>query len=600
MRTDATPTPARSMRSLELAALWVAVAFVAIGAVLNLTGAWMQSLLPEDPERFAGALAWSRRHVTPALMPLGFAMFVLWLIEMARAPDLRGRRARLRLAGIAALTALATLAGLVDRPIDRILAAGEPLDGHALEAALQSIALWRWVMRGLLATVLLCAIAAHRTPRPPDPRPAGPDGRYRSAWIPPVFGATPSLPARQWRVIGLMVAAGLFNAYDLQLFSLALKQIQTGLGIEEARLGLLGSVIRLGVVPGALLALLADSLGRRRMLLLTIIGYTLATGATALAPDERTFVVCQFLARAFGSAEAILAGVVVAEEVDADERGWAIGVLSALSFLGVALAWVLFASVEVLPGGWRALYAVGLGPLLLVAWLRRRLPETPRFEAHRAKAAARIRWGDAWQPLVNLARMYPGRIAAATGVAFLMSFSGQSAGFFFPKFMQEAHGLAPNQLTLLGVGVGVIGLVAMPLLGRLGDRRGRKPVAIAFIVLNPLAVVGLYLSGGISLPLLFFLGMTVSDIGSDTNLATFARELFPTSYRSTAAGALAMVGQLGGSLGLATESLLFAALASHARSISLLAIAGLAVPFLVAFWFPETSRRRLEDVSPEV
>jgi hypothetical protein len=59
------------------------------------------------------------------------------------------------------------------------------------------------------------------------------------------------------------------------------------------------------------------------------------------------------------------------------------------------------------------------------------------------------------------------------------------------------------------------------------------------------------------------------------------------------------VGQIGGSLGLATESLLFVALGSHARSISLLALAGLAAPFLVAFWFPETSRRRLEDVSPE-
>jgi putative MFS transporter len=494
---------------------------------------------------------------------------------------------------------MATLGGLVDRPVDGILTVGPPLDGLALDAAFRSVAPVRWLLRGLLATVVLCAVAAHRAARPPDSRPAGADGRYRSAWIPPVFGETPALPARQWHVLGLMVAAGLFNAYDLQLFSLALKQIQTGLGIDEARLGLLGSVIRLGIVAGAPLALLADSFGRRRMLLLTIVGYTLATGATALAPDERSFVVFQFAARAFGGAEAILAGVVVAEEVDADERGWAIGVLAALSSLGVALAWVLFASVDVLPGGWRALYAVGLGPLVLVAWLRRRLPETPRFEAHRARAAATSLAADALQPLANLARMYPGRIAAAAGVAFLMAYSGQSAGFFFPKFMQEAHGLAPNQLTLLGVGVGAIGIFAMPLLGRLGDRRGRKPVAIAFIVLNPLAVIGLYLSGGLALPLLFFLGMALCDIGSDTNLATFARELFPTSYRSTATGALAVVGQIGGSLGLATESLLFVALGSHARSISLLALAGLAAPFLVAFWFPETSRRRLEDVSPE-
>ena len=111
--------------------------------------------------------------------------------------------------------------------------------------------------------------------------------------------------------------------------------------------------------------------------------------------------------------------------------------------------------------------------------------------------------------------------------------------------------------------------------------------------------MGLYLTGGLALPLLFFFGMVLADIGSDTNLSTFARELFPTSYRATATGALATIGQLGGSLGLAAESLLFVWLGSHSGAISLLAVAGLAAPFLVAYGFPETSRRPLEEVSPE-
>src|SRR5678815_4879024 len=89
-------------------------------------------------------------------------------------------------------------------------------------------------------------------------------------------------------------------------------------------------------------------------------------------------------------------------------RGWAIGMLGALSACGNGLGAALFAAIESLPYGWRTLYAIGVLPLLLVPLLRRRVPETQRFRAHRAAADPRALAG--WyEPLLRLARVYPGR-----------------------------------------------------------------------------------------------------------------------------------------------------------------------------------------------
>ena len=119
-----------------------------------------------------------------------------------------------------------------------------------------------------------------------------PPGWYRVAWF---LGRPPQLTERQWLMLGLVSAVGFFESYDLYLFSLNLKQIQAGLGIGEASLGLVGSFVRSGAFPARLVILpFADRFGRRRVLLATIVGYTLTTALTALAPNTEAFVVLQF------------------------------------------------------------------------------------------------------------------------------------------------------------------------------------------------------------------------------------------------------------------------------------------------------------------
>ena len=434
---------------------------------------------------------------------------------------------------------------------------------------------------------------------PPDV-PESEDRSWRPPWLVavPFLGTPPNLTRRQWRVMGLIAIATIFDQYDLMLFSLALKQIQAELMIPEAQLGELGAIVRLGALPAFFFTVLADRVGRKRVLLFTIVIYTVLTGATAFAPDARTFVVLQFFARTFAVAEVLLAYVVISEELDADVRGWGIGALAALGACGNGAALLLFAGVDILPGGWRSLYLIGLAPLTLVAWMRRTLPETERFEQLAASRSSSTHFANALRPVIDLARMYPVRFVAVGFVVFLLNFAENAAGFFGPKYMQDAHGWLPWQYSILGFFGGFLGIFGSAFAGRMSDRRGRRPVAITFLFVHPLLVIAYYNAFGWVLPPLW-ISMVFAGIAGGVVLATFGNELFPTSYRSTASGARMVLGTLGGVAGLWIESVLYGIFGSHWTAISVMVVFALFAPLVVAVFFPETAGRTLEEISPE-
>jgi MFS family permease len=395
------------------------------------------------------------------------------------------------------------------------------------------------------------------------------DRTVRPAWVrlAPFLGRPPALTRRQWRVLGLVAMASFFEMYDLSLLALTLKQIQADLAIPEASLGVLGSLVRLGAFPACLVALVADRVGRRTVLLGTILASTLFTGAAACALNAQTFVLLQFGARTFAVAETLLAVVVIAEECDPAVRGWGIGAVGAIQACGAGLAALLCMGVEVLPFGWRGLSLVGLGPLLLLAAWRRSLPETIPFAAHQA---ARGPATPALQPLRELVRQYPGRLGAVVATVFILELAEAPAGFFGPKYLQEVHGWTPAAIGLLTVAGGALAIVGNMVAGWGSDRWGRRRVALVFI----LGQVGWTLAYySVSGPLLVaWVGRIFMALGANVTLSAFGVARFPTSSRSTAAGMRLVFLTLGGSLGLLLESLLYGVVASHWGAIGALAL----------------------------
>ncbi len=409
-----------------------------------------------------------------------------------------------------------------------------------------------------------------------------------------LLGRTPPFTKRQRRVFWIASTAGFFDQYDRALLSLALKQIQAGLKIAESHLGAVLSIVRLGYLLSLLMTPFADVFGRRRLLLYTIFGYTIFTGLIAIAPGERTFVAFEMIARAFAGAEAAIAMVIVAEEVDAANRGWAIGLLGGVSSIGYGLAAIVFAFINLIPYGWRGLYAIALVPLVLIIPLRRALPESARFEKEKLEGLKPVKL---WEPVAQLYSAYPGRLMMMLSIVFLGSMGGNAAGFLFPKFLQETHHWSPGNVSSLFLFGGALGILGSIVAGRLSDTYGRRRMGAAFLFLAPLLTIWMYTAPGWSIVPAWILEVFF-DIASGTIMNAYSAELFPTSYRSTAGSALAVAGTTGGALGLFFEGVLFNITGSHARAVCYLTVFWIIAPAIMWF-FPETSGRELEEISPE-
>lgn len=412
-----------------------------------------------------------------------------------------------------------------------------------------------------------------------------------------LFGAR--VPRTEHMLLLLVGSSLLIKNYDLAIFGLATPQIQASLGIPEESLGLYVSLVRLGVLGAFLLAYFADSVGRRRLFLVTIAGMTVATLLTAFAQTPWQYVVLQSIARCFAYAEEMLCFVIVAEEMAAARRGWAFGWLAALGGIGTGLAAIVYSAVDYLPYGWRAYYVIGALGLAIIMLARQRLRETCRFESHQAMRPPAEGLRARLAPIAELARAHPRRFSAMAAVTIPFAFGMEPATFLVSKYLQTELHFPPAYVSLMYL-LGGLPLLGCLLAGPLSDRFGRRAVmavtmmaapalfALFYVARNPYAIVALWAAGMFAW---LAAEVTISGVGS---------EVFPTSCRATASAARVVVATASGVLGLATESVLYGIFGSHGVAILCL----LAVPplGLVGLWLgiPETAARELEDIAPDL
>ncbi len=401
-------------------------------------------------------------------------------------------------------------------------------------------------------------------------------------------------------LIALLSTATFFEGYDFVLLNLVLPYLRRDFGLTLRQTGYAASAIAIGTIAAFFVVRLGDSIGRRAMLLWTVVGYTLATGLTAVTTDVAGFVALQFIARVFLVAEWGISTVILAEELPATKRGFGISIVQGAAGVGGIVGSALFPLVTRAALGWRAMYLIGLAPLILVFVIRTQMTETRRYAAVRAAAVDSPGWMDVLapphrKPLIVVALLW-----------FFMYLGYTPILTFWTTFALTDRGLTPGQISLVIAVAYTLGLSGFVTAGKLMDAWGRRPTAALFFGLGALATAAAFMGPpsvwamGIALVVLIFFAT-----GYLALCATLTAELFPTRLRASAA---AWSNNTVGRVGMVLAPTLVGVLAERfadphgpagsglGPAVALLGLAPLVCVGLVLGFLPETRNRELEEI----
>jgi len=473
----------------------------------------------------------------------------------------------------------------------------------------------------------------------------------------PPLAAGPGLPPRSRAYLRLLllllVSAAFFDGYDAEVLALLLPQIQTTFHASTAELGVAHIPIVLGQLVAFVLVVQADRVGRRPVLLWSVIGYTIFTGLTALAPTLPVFVAFQFFAQIFIGAEYGIAVTVVVEEFPEDRRGRAMGTLLTVGPLGaIVVGALLAAGLQDGPLAWRSFYLVGLVPLVVVAVARRRLQETQAFTARRqgragggeALAGAEtpadgrasfvagtpgggemlaggdavadavaggapvagggtVRRGGPPALLEPWSARWRGRLVAVGVISFLQLVASSAAVAWWAYYAERERGFSTGLVALFVIGAFGLGTLGYYSCGRLMERFGRKRTAIAYTVGSAGFGLALFQVSGVVPSFFLLIGAVFFGLGIAPALSAFATELFPTQIRAQAnswvraffgVAAQAAGPALVGVLGDRTTG----AIGSIGGAVSVLLLATIPNIWLIWRYLPESRGVPLEVLSP--
>lgn len=356
----------------------------------------------------------------------------------------------------------------------------------------------------------------------------------------------------KWHALTAAWLGEAFDAMDASLYFVALVPAMTELmrSSNETLVGQYGSyvlaVFMMGWFFGAIIfGAMADRLGRRKTMLVTILIYSIATGLCAFCNTWIELAVCRFIVGLGIGGEICLGTVVIAEFWKGRGRLWATCVLESSFNAGLLFSAGINAAFGIY--GWRCLFIVGVVPALVTIYIRSKLKESESFEQvskHR-ELLANSTAGSANQSVLNspfaqlMEPEFRGKLIATALLSMSAIVGYWACVAWLPAWVNQltgsvAIGERSVATTIFSIG-GLVGCFATPLiLDRLGRANTFKISFAGALITAVVMFISVKTYGPALLAWAFMLGVFTNLQFSA--LQIYIPEVFPTSMLATAAG----------------------------------------------------------------
>jgi len=337
----------------------------------------------------------------------------------------------------------------------------------------------------------------------------------------------------------------MLNAFDAMLYALVLAHVMRDLGMSKGTAGLLNSLTLVASgIGGVAFGFIADRVGRKRALMLSILTYSVCSFASGLATSILMLAVFRFILGLGMGGEWNTGATLVAETWPTELRAKAIAMVQSSWAIGYALA-ALVTGVVLHYADWRMAFFVGILPALVVLWIQRGVPESEMWrESHREGGLPRV--GADNKKETSFIRIFQPPYAKHTFALLLMNFFGMFAwwGLFtwIPPYLslpveQGGRGFGVMGTTTLLVVLNLAGMFpGYASFGWVADYLGRRK---SFILYTFMAAVLVPVYAVAREPwLLMVAGSLLAFFGTGffSGSGIIGSEIFPTAVRARALG----------------------------------------------------------------
>jgi MFS transporter, PHS family, inorganic phosphate transporter len=425
----------------------------------------------------------------------------------------------------------------------------------------------------------------------------------------------------------LVSGMGFFtDAYDLFIIGIASTLIVKEWNLSTGQLSLLNSVMLGAAFLGALVfGRFADVIGRKRVYWLVAVIMVAGALGSALSPSLWVLIVFRFVLGFGVGGDYPVSAVLMSEYANRKDRGKLVGMVFGTQALGLIVGPLIALALLGAGAGndvaWRTMLALGAVPAAAVVYLRRKMPESPRYQIQvqgkAAQAAAQVSDFTDGQVSGNgsgAVRHSMGLRAFLTDRRWLIMLAGTAGTWFLLDYAYYGNTIStPQILSLISPSASTMTKIALQLaifvvaavpgyvlaiatMDRIGHRRlqltGFAMMALCFLVIA--AIPGLTTTVA---PFLIVYGVSYFFTEFGPNMTTFVMpsELYPVAMRATGHGISAGVGKLGAFIGVFLFPVLQSSLGLRG---TLLLTAGVSVLGLaLTLVLPEPAGRSLDDIS---